>query len=465
MSDKKGDLIGLVGKENVLDDPETLKAFSRDQSFVLPMKPSLVVKPGNTDEVEKIVKWANQTGTPLVPVSSGPPRFRGDTVPSATGAVIVDLSGMNKIIMLDRRNRVAAIEPGVTYSQLQPELAKEGLVLSSSLAPRANKSVMASLMEREPRMIPRNQWGFLEPLRCLELVLPDGQMMRTGDAGGLGDLLEARKKHHLPLSASGPYQMDCNKLVSAAQGSMGIATWASVKCEVLPRIHKFFFVQSRRLEDLIDFVYKILKFRFADELMILNGAVLASMLGDGADETKTLKEKIPLWVAVVGIAGRSILPEERVEYQEKDVSEIAQQFGLHFVGEIPGARNSDVLKALTNPSKDPFWKGASKGGFQDIFFLATLDKTPTFVRTMYSMADARGYPASDIGIYLQQYTRESAVIANSASPTTRTTRERWPKYGISSPRRVKSCLTRARSSPGLMASGQTWRTTGTRGPP
>ncbi len=401
MGDRKDDLIGIVGKENVLDDPETLKAFSRDQSFALPMEPSLVVKPCNTNEVERIVKWANQTGTPLVPVSSGPPRFHSDTVPSAAGAIIVDLSGMNKIILIDRRNRVAVIEPGVTYGQLQPELAKEELMLPFSLAPRANKSVMTSVMEREPRIIPRNQWGFLEPLRCLELVLPDGQLMRTGDAGGLGDLVEARKKHHLPLSASGPYQMDCNKLVSAAQGSMGIATWASVKCEVLPQIHRLFFARSRRLDDLIDFVYKILRFRFADELMILNGPYLAPMLGDGPDEIKKLREKLPLWVVVVGIAGRSIMPEERVEYQEKDISEIAQQFGLQLVAEIPGARNSDVLKALNNPSKEPYWKCSSRGGFQDIFFLTTLNKTPGFVKTMYSVADAHGYTASDIGIYLQ----------------------------------------------------------------
>lgn len=401
MGDSREDLIGIVGGENVLDDPETLEAYSRDQSFALPMKPSLVVRSGNADEVETIVKWANQTGTPLVPVSSGPPRFRGDTVPSTTGAVIVDLSGMNRVISIDRRNRLAVIEPGVTYSQLQPELAKEGLRLSSPLVPRANKSVIASLMEREPRMIPRDQWAFHDPLRCLELVLPDGQRMRTGDAGGLGELAEARKRHLVPVDASGPYQIDAYKLISAAQGSMGIATWASVKCGVLPQIYKLFFVQSQKLEDLIDFTYKLLRFRFADELMIINSAALASLLGDGRGEIKTLEERLPLWVVVVGIAGRSILPDEWVAYQEQDISDIAQQFGLHFVAEIPGARNNDVLKALNNPSKEPYWKCSAKGGFQDIFFLTTLNKTPGFVKTMYSVADTHGYPASDVGIYLQ----------------------------------------------------------------
>ena len=401
MGKKKEALGQIVGIENILDDRETLHSYGKDHSFVLPMRPSMVVKVDKGEKVEEIVKWANMTETPLVPVSSGPPHFRGDTVPSIPGAVVLDLNPMKNIIMIDRRNKIAVFEPGVTYSQLLPELAREGLTLSSSLAPRQNKSVLASLVEREPRMIPRNQWAFHEPLRCLELILPDGQKVRTGDAGNLGDLEEARKKHHLPISSSGPYQIDGHKIVSAAQGSMGIATWASAKCDILPKIHKLFFVTSKRVEELIDFVYRILRFRFADELMILNNSYLASMIGNSHDEIDNLRRRLPLWVVLVGVAGRSIMPEERVEFQEKDISDIAQQFGLQLVPEIPGARNSEVSNLLKNPSREPYWKCIYKGDFQDIFFLTTLNKTPEFIKTVYSLAEVAGYASSDIGVYLQ----------------------------------------------------------------
>ncbi len=120
MVEKKGELAKIVGAENVVDAPEILEAYSRDQSFVPPRMPRLVVKPKNADEVQSIVKWANQTGTPLVPVSSGPPHFRGDTVPSTGGAMIIDLSRMKRIIRIDRRNRIIMIEPGVTFGELQP---------------------------------------------------------------------------------------------------------------------------------------------------------------------------------------------------------------------------------------------------------------------------------------------------------------------------------------------------------
>ena len=99
MAEKKEALIKIVGAENVFDDPAMLEACSRDHSFTRQVKPAMVVKPGNADEVQAIVKWANQTKTPLVPVSSGSPHFRGDSVPSSEGAVIVDLKRMNRIIM------------------------------------------------------------------------------------------------------------------------------------------------------------------------------------------------------------------------------------------------------------------------------------------------------------------------------------------------------------------------------
>ncbi len=133
MRDPKSELKALVSPENVLDDPGILESYSSDQSFGRGVKPACVVRPKDAGKVQKIIQWANQTGTPVVPVSSGPPHFHGDTLPAVSGAVIIDLSGMKKIIDVNRRNRVAVIEPGVTYGELQTALAKEGLRLSMPL--------------------------------------------------------------------------------------------------------------------------------------------------------------------------------------------------------------------------------------------------------------------------------------------------------------------------------------------
>jgi len=397
----KEELAGILSTKSVTNDPETLDTYSRDLSFVKPIKPRFVVKPGSTDEVQSLVNWANQTQTPLVPVSSAPPRFRGDTIPSVPGAVIVDLSGMKKILRIDVRNKVAMIEPGVTYSELQPELAKEGLRLITPLVPRAGKSVVASLLEREPTLAPRFQWASLDPLRCTEIVWGDGQKLITGDAANWTSMEEAWERKQAPAGPTGPGQADFYRFVSGAQGSMGIVTWASVKCDVLPRPHKLFFVPADKLDSLLDFTYRILRFRFGDELLILNKFDLASILGDSDDHIRALIQELPPYVVLVGIVGRTMLPEERVDYQEKDIRDIAQKFGLQLVPAVPGAGNVEVLKALLNTSKEPYWRLAYKGGYQDIFFLTTLDKTPDFLRTMNSVAEAYGYPTPDMGVYIQ----------------------------------------------------------------
>ena len=185
---EKEKLVGIVGDANVSSDKATLDKYSRDMSFVNPVKPACVVKPRNNTDIKQLVTLANETLTPLVSVSSGPPHFRGDTVPGIGGAVIVDLSGMKKIIKVDRPRRVAMVEPGVTFGELIPEAEKEGIRLNMPLLPKKSKSVVASLLDREPVMMPGYQWDISDPVACLGVVFGSGDEFRTGQAAGPGTI-------------------------------------------------------------------------------------------------------------------------------------------------------------------------------------------------------------------------------------------------------------------------------------
>ena len=395
-------LTEIIGKEKVIKERKILDRYSHDNSFTLPMQPRLVVQPRNADDVQKIVTWANQTKTPMVPVSSGEPHFRGDTVPSVPEAVIIDLRRMDKIIRIDRRNRMVLIEPGVTYAQLQPALAEEGLRLSAPLLPRQSKSVIASLLEREPTLVPKYNHTLLEPLRCLEVVWGNGEILRTGEAGGYYPTLEQQWEMGLAqVFSGGPGQVDYYRLVSGAQGSIGIVTWASVKCEILPKVHRFFFIPSDDLKGLIECAYRLLRVRLGDEFLVLNSANLAAILSRDADGIQALKNKLPPWVIIMGIAGRDLFPEEKVDFQEKDTRDIVQQFGLELLPAVSGIGGGQVMSTILNPSPANYWKLTYKGACQDIFFMTTLDKTPEFVNTVFAAANALRYPVSDIGIYLQ----------------------------------------------------------------
>lgn len=398
----KKSLSEIVGSKNVIDSPEILESFSRDESFAKPMMPVLVVKPENAAQVQKLIKWANETKTPLVPVSSGAPHFKGDTVPSVPESVIVDLSGMNKIISINRKQRMAVIEPGVTYGQLQEALAKEGMTLSTSLRPRANKSVLTSVLDVEPRLNCLHQFNYTEPVRCTEVTFGDGNQVFTGEAGnGVKDLNKQWDQGKWQVHSNGPQMVDMTRMVIQAQGSMGIVTWASVKCELLPTIKKMYLVPAKKSTELEDFAYKVIWTRFGDKLYMMNRAYLAGLVGETAERITALKTELPNWVAAVGISGDILLPEEKVSYQEKDIADIAKKTGVPFPKAIPGVSGEEVLTKSINPSGEKSWKQTYKGAFQDIFFITTLDKTSKFIDAMYELAIEAGYPTEDIGIYIQ----------------------------------------------------------------
>jgi len=288
----------------------------------------------------------------------------------------------------------------VTYGQLQSELQKYGLRVIMPLLPRQNKSVLAALLEREPPISPRYHWNMLEPLRSLEIVWGNGDKLYSGSGIYRGETDEDWLEGRVPVWGPGPGQLDYYRLLSASQGTLGIATWASVKCEVLPQVRKLFLVPAARLEDLLDFTYKLLRFRFGDELFIVNNTALAMILARRPEGVPTLRDILPAWAVVVGVTGGEFLPAERVQAQESDIRDIAQEFGLSLTPAVPGCRGGDLLKILLEPSAEPYWKIRYKGGMQEIFFLTPLERTPGFVATMLAAANDHQYPAPDVGIYL-----------------------------------------------------------------
>jgi FAD/FMN-containing dehydrogenase len=245
----------------------------------------------------------------------------------------------------------------------------------------------------------------------------NGDIFRTGELAGAGvststsgvtklvpieELLEKRRKtQETALYQYGPGQFNYHKLLSAAQGTMGIVTWASLRCEVLPKVQKFFLAPAEGLDSIISFAYKLLRIRFHDELLLLNSSNLAGILGEDAEQITGLRKKLPPWTLIFSLTGRDILPEERVAFLEKDIGEIAQQYGVRLESAVPGVTGEQVAEAVLNPSTEPYWKLRYKDGCQDIFFLTTLNRVPEFIATMYSVAESFKYPAADIGVYLQ----------------------------------------------------------------
>ncbi len=395
-------LVEIVGAGSINREQATLKEYSRDMSFVNAVKPECIVKPGNMADIEEIVKLANETLTPLVPVSSGPPHFRGDTVPSIGGAVIVDLSGMKKIIRVDRMNRVAMFEPGVTFEELIPAVAEEGLRLNMPLQPRGSKSVVGSMLEREPVVMPRYHWDIGDPLACVEVIFGTGDMFRTGAAAGPGTLEEQWAAGGAQKEAAGPSAFSLYRVIQGAQGTMGIVTWASVRCELIPGLEEPFLIGSSKIDKILEMVHWLVRLRLANECFVLNNSNLAAIMAKKwPGDYREIKDNLPPWVLFFNIAGYEYLTEERVSGQINDMMEIAQRVGVEPVQAIGRVSASEVLKAAQGSSGEPYWKLRHKGACHDIFFLTIYDNLPGLLSTMHDEAHGMGYPTSEMGIYLQ----------------------------------------------------------------
>ncbi len=393
-------LQAILQPDEISDRPEVLEKYTPDISGSK-SRPFMVIYPGSKEEVQSVVKLAVESGTPLVPVSSGLPRFHDGALPEK-GGIIVDFSHMNKIRQINIPDRYAWIEPGVTFGELVPELKKQGLKLVSPLLPRANKSVVASRLEREPVIIPKYQYDFIDPLLTLEVIYGTGEEFRTGSASGPGTLetLKADK-----VNPWGPGAVDYFRFISGAQGTMGLVTWAITKVEILPSMQKMYFIPHKDIKVLADVMNQLLRKRVVDECLALNNVNLASVLASSwPDDFKKLKKDLPPWTLIMCLAGYKRRPEERITVMEKYLHEICAGAGVKPLTELPGAAGMENLipELLSGPCPgETYWKLRYKGACRDIFFLSTLSRAAEFTAVMQKAAGKHRYPKEDIGGYIQ----------------------------------------------------------------
>jgi len=182
---------------------------------------------------------------------------------------------------------------------------------------------------------------------------------------------------------------------------MGIVIWASVRLDVAPTVHEYNFVPGKTLEELAGLWQKLTRTRLGDEVAVLNASQLAQLAGKDAAEIDALRQGLPPWVVVVGLAGAALFPEERLAVQRTDLDRIVQASGLRRVAALPGVGQADVASVFEGCFGEPLWKLRYRGASQQVFFLSTLEKVPALVGTVKAAAEAAGIPPDEVGAYVQ----------------------------------------------------------------
>ena len=398
-------LVEIVGAKYISDKLQARELYSRDYSVSFPILPNYVVQPKDKDEVQKIVSLANQTHTPIIPLSSGI-HFNGNTIPTQ-GGIALDLRRMNRILDINERNRTARIEPGVTWLQLQDELQKHNLMALNPLLPHPQKSALTSLLEREPMLIPKFEYG--DPILNLEMTLPSGEFFRTGSSCVTNFPDSAADG----VNPQGP-GIDWVKLVQGAQGTIGIVNWAIVKAEIKPKLSKTFFIPFKDIKDAIEPILRIEHRMIGQECLLINNFNLAAILADNWNEDfPALRKILPPWTLILVLAGGWRRPQERIEYEEEALRGIAAELSIPSLSTslsgLPGVER-EIPEMLRNPwsEEKAYWKFGYKGSCQDIFFHTVMGRIPEFTKAIREVAGRHGYSENEIGFYVQPLERARA---------------------------------------------------------
>ncbi len=161
-------------------DSLDLLVYQRDCSVIAPGKATAMVRPTTRDEVVEIVRDAARTKTPVYVRGAGT-MYAGGVNPHA-GGLVLDTSGLDRILDIDLANGVVVVEPGVRFGVLAAALKPHGMTIGiiPSTAPTATVGGAASAHALGTGSA-RFQ-SFADEVVGLEVVLTDGRVLRTGSA-------------------------------------------------------------------------------------------------------------------------------------------------------------------------------------------------------------------------------------------------------------------------------------------
>src|SRR3546814_5871753 len=166
-----------------------------------PALPDLVVQPHSAAEVQRLVRAAAARGVPIVPLGVGT-SLEGNAG-ATPGAVLLDLSRLDRIVEVAPGDLLCVVEPGVTRERLNEELRATGLFFP--VDPGANATLGGMISTRASGTNAVRYGTMRENVLALKVVAPDGTLLTTGT--------RARK------SAAG---YDLTHLFTGSEGPLGV---------------------------------------------------------------------------------------------------------------------------------------------------------------------------------------------------------------------------------------------------
>jgi FAD/FMN-containing dehydrogenase len=206
-------LAAIVGAAHVMTGDDRAR-WARDWTGYFPSDPIAVVRPANTAEVAAVLKFANETGAKVVPVSGNTGLAVGA---QANGAIALSLDRMNKIRQIRPDARIAIVEAGVILADLHAAVAAQGMSFPLTFGAKGSAMIGGALSTNAGGSNVLRYGNTRDLCLGVEVVLPTGEVM---------DLMSELHKDN-----SG---YNLRHLVIGAEGTLGVITGAVLKLHPLP---------------------------------------------------------------------------------------------------------------------------------------------------------------------------------------------------------------------------------------
>ena len=210
------ELKSLVEPGKVLTDVDALQTYGKDWTRHFAPAPSAIVFPKTIEQVQAIVRWANEHRVALVP-SGGRTGLSAAAV-AASGEVVVSFDYMNQILEVNLTDRTAVCQPGVITEQLQNKAEEHGLYYPVDFASAGSSQIGGN--------IGTNAGG----IKVIRYGMTRNWVAGMKVVTGKGDLLELNKD--LIKNATG---YDLRQLFIGAEGTLGFVVEATMRLDRAPK--------------------------------------------------------------------------------------------------------------------------------------------------------------------------------------------------------------------------------------
>jgi len=203
----------IVGPEHLLTCPDDLAKYATDGTK-LEYTPDAVVLPGTDEEISSIMVLANRERFPVIPRGGGSGMTGGAL--AVRGGLILSMERFNRILMIDRENLIAKVEPGVITMHLQEAVEKLDLFYPPDPASADVSTLGGNVAECAGGLRGLKYGVTRDYVLGLTVVLPTGEIINTG--------VETMK---------GVAGYDLTRLIIGSEGTLAIVT--SITLRLIPK--------------------------------------------------------------------------------------------------------------------------------------------------------------------------------------------------------------------------------------